>query len=226
MATDATGALTSLGIPTYNVDADAPSGLGLNAIVASINTKLQARTGNLALTDAAATITFGGDSSIFRGAASEIRADAFFIPVRSSGYYSLGAKVTGDTGTARWAVKTTGVLIWADGTNAEDTNLYRNGANSLKTDGEIRINLDLIVALNNTSKIYFGSALDTNVYRSGAGLLKTDGDFWAAGTLIVTGHFRSGDVQGSNTNLVQATKKLAVYDTNNTLQGYLQLYTG
>lgn len=37
MATDATGSPTSLGIPTYNVDADAPSGLGFNAAMAAID---------------------------------------------------------------------------------------------------------------------------------------------------------------------------------------------
>lgn len=43
MATDATGTPTSLGIPTFNVDSDAPSGLGFNAAMAEINTLLAAR---------------------------------------------------------------------------------------------------------------------------------------------------------------------------------------
>lgn len=44
MPTDATGTPTSLGIPTYNVDADAPSGLGFNEAMAVIDALLVART--------------------------------------------------------------------------------------------------------------------------------------------------------------------------------------
>jgi hypothetical protein len=44
MATDATGTPTSPdNIPTYNVSADAPSGLGFNAAMAAIQTALSAR---------------------------------------------------------------------------------------------------------------------------------------------------------------------------------------
>lgn len=43
MATDATGTPTSLGIPTYNVNVDAPSGNGFNAAMAEIDTLLQGR---------------------------------------------------------------------------------------------------------------------------------------------------------------------------------------
>ena len=43
MPTDATGTPTSLGIPTFNVDADAPSGLGFNAAMAEINALIGAR---------------------------------------------------------------------------------------------------------------------------------------------------------------------------------------
>lgn len=43
MAQDATGTPTSLGIPTYDVNADAPTGVGLNAIVGVIDTLIAAR---------------------------------------------------------------------------------------------------------------------------------------------------------------------------------------
>ena len=43
MATDATGTPTSLGIPTYNPDVDAPSGLGFNAAMEAINNLIDAR---------------------------------------------------------------------------------------------------------------------------------------------------------------------------------------
>ena len=43
MATDATGTPTSLGIPKFNTSADAPSGLGFNAAMDTINTLIAAR---------------------------------------------------------------------------------------------------------------------------------------------------------------------------------------
>ena len=43
MATDATGTPTSLGIPTYDVNSDAPTGNGFNAAMASIDTLIKAR---------------------------------------------------------------------------------------------------------------------------------------------------------------------------------------
>lgn len=43
MATDATGTPTSLGIPKYNTSADAPSGLGFNAAMDTIDALLVAR---------------------------------------------------------------------------------------------------------------------------------------------------------------------------------------
>ncbi|MDE2098581.1 MAG: hypothetical protein KGL39_15105 [Patescibacteria group bacterium] len=44
MPTDLTGTPTSLGIGTYNVDADAPSGLGFNAAMGQIDTLIGKRT--------------------------------------------------------------------------------------------------------------------------------------------------------------------------------------
>lgn len=43
MPTDATGTPTALGIPTFNVDVDAPSGLGFNEAMAQIDALIQLR---------------------------------------------------------------------------------------------------------------------------------------------------------------------------------------
>jgi hypothetical protein len=56
MATDATGTPTSLGIPKYNTSADAPSGLGFNAAMDSINTLLVARVSTNSVQTAGATV--------------------------------------------------------------------------------------------------------------------------------------------------------------------------
>lgn len=67
MATDATGTPTPLGIPTYNVNADAPSGNGNNAQMQAIDSLLQARAtlaGTPAFTGAPTSTTpTAGDNS-------------------------------------------------------------------------------------------------------------------------------------------------------------------
>jgi len=65
--------------------------------------------------------------------------------------------------------------------SAHDTNLYRNSAGSLKTDGQLSV-LGNINALG--SSIYFGVALDTNLYRSAANTLKTDGSINAVNDVV------------------------------------------
>lgn len=78
--------------------------------------------------------------------------------------------------------------------SALDTNLYRSGANTLKTDDEFLSGSSLtafsgdpgriqVGAAGGTPIIYFGNALDVNLYRSGADALKTDDDFYSAVSL-------------------------------------------
>ena len=56
-----------------------------------------------------------------------------------------------------------------------DTNIYRNAANTLKTDDTMVVAGDFYAE----GTIYFGAAADTNLYRSAANTLKTDDDFIA-----------------------------------------------
>jgi|SRR5215471_1346350 len=74
------------------------------------------------------------------------------------------------------------------GSGTGDTNLYRQAASALKTDGYFRAGANVVgahgtsaeigmggVGPSGASGIYFGSAADTNLYRSAANELKTDG---------------------------------------------------
>jgi hypothetical protein len=74
-----------------------------------------------------------------------------------------------------------------------DTNLYRAGANYLKTDDDFASALSVAASAGTVNQvqvgggtvpvIYFGSAADTNLYRAGADLLKTDDTFYSAANI-------------------------------------------
>src|SRR5499427_553347 len=107
----------------------------------------------------------------------------------------------GDTQPA-WRVLGSGRMDWGPGgATAPDTNLYRNAASSLKTDGQLQTGLGIYssaglanqINLNTDGKLYFSSAFDTNLYRSAAGILKTDNSFITAGNLSVL--LATGDTQ-------------------------------
>src|SRR5215471_781795 len=119
----------------------------------------------------------------------------------------------GDTQPA-WRVLGSGRMDWGPGgTTAPDTNLYRDAANILATDGVLRFKNQVVTShvvqalvsgdtqprfiLRNEGNIYWGpggsTAPDTNLYRSTAGILKTDNSFITAGNLSVL--LATGDTQ-------------------------------
>ena len=186
MATDATGTPTSLGIPKYNTSVDAPSGLGFNAAMDSINTLLQDR------------VTVAGTRILANKLLSADANPAF--------------RIMGD-GDIEWG---------AGGASAPDTTLYRSVANTLKTDDDFSVALNVLMdgatsilnfragaaastgsiamvvtgdtnsrfQLNRGGIMEWGpgnAAVDTNLYRSATSVLKTDDRFDAAGGLKATG---------------------------------------
>lgn len=115
----------------------------------------------------------------------------------------LGIEVSGDT-YDRFRVLASGKCEWGTGSATQDVNLYRGGANQLKTDdtmyavGGMRCDgtLDLNGNLDfDGSYIYIGS--DCNLYRGGADVLKTDDDF-VCGDLDGTNIEASGYLKSSN----------------------------
>lgn len=77
----------------------------------------------------------GGDTSLFRNAANELRTDGAFVFGTAGGSTSnpyLSLYIGGNH--SRWRVLGDGKQEWSDGTDAADTNLYRSAADVLKTD--------------------------------------------------------------------------------------------
>jgi hypothetical protein len=54
-------------------------------------------------------------------------------------------RATGDV-NARWFVREDGLMFWGPGSAVQDTNLYRSGAGTLKTDNNLTVNGDLTVS--------------------------------------------------------------------------------
>ncbi len=91
------------------------------------------------------------------------------------------------------------ILIEADSHiyfgSASDVNLYRGGANQLRTDDsffsavDIAANLNLAnqIWLSTDGRLYFGSASDTNLYRSAVDTLRTDDNLSVGGVINPTG---------------------------------------
>jgi len=110
------------------------------------------------------------DTNLYRAAANTLKTDGAFTSaldvisqINATGMTRLGG--AGPGGEA-------GIKLG----NAGDTNLYRSGAQILKTDGNFRVGQYLDVDFAGAGyQIRFGSAVDTNLYRNAAGSLKTDG---------------------------------------------------
>ena len=115
MATDATGTPTPLGIPTYNVNVDAPSGNGFNAAMAVIDTLIQARA---ALVSPTFTGTPAAPTPATADNSTKIATTAF---VKAQGYVTSQpvTQVFGRTGAV---VANTGDYTAAQVTNAADKN--------------------------------------------------------------------------------------------------------
>ena len=124
--------------------------------VASAGTLNANATGKTAITiaDSGAQnsgITIGGDTNLYRSAADTLQTDDTFTARNltvttvgtqvglaldsfgSTSNWAATVKLSGDA-NRRFVLQAGGTILWGDGTNAQDTNLYRSAANILKTD--------------------------------------------------------------------------------------------
>lgn len=126
----------------------------------------------------------GGFRSFRAGTASEV----------------LGAGVTGDA-AARYSVDAAGVQKWGAGGGVGDTNLYRAGADELKTDDSFTVG---------SGSVRFN---DFPLWRSQAGRLTAGGDLKVTGNIIVDGSAIIGGsslsgISGSFTDFVAITASI------------------
>lgn len=138
----------------------------------------------------------GGDTNLYRSAAGTLKTDGILRAVLG---LRSDARVYAETGTGlevyigRDAAGTSPTVVWGG-----DTNLYRGGALTLKTDGQLLAVSRIIAYYNTTGQatiggvgpssqagIVLGSGNDTNLYRSAVGRLSTDGELFIAKSVVV-----------------------------------------
>jgi hypothetical protein len=91
------------------------------------------------------------DTNLYRANAGELKTDTILTVggelhtnnlVRSNRANATDSafegRATGDT-NARWFVREDGLMFWGPGTAIQDTNLYRSGAGTLKTDNNLTV---------------------------------------------------------------------------------------
>jgi hypothetical protein len=175
--TDATGTPTSLGIPTFNVDVDEPSGLGFNEAMAVIDSLLVARSGVSSFAGRTGTVT--ANAGDYTAAKVTNAADVSAVGTQTfAGSLSTGHALTGVVGDAVGAALfTTGLL-----------QLRPSGAqNSLVLSQTGDTQFRLIVDSSGKATWGSGSAVgDTNLYRANISSLKTDGTLTAGLGFLAT----------------------------------------
>lgn len=164
----------------------------------------------------ASSITFGGDTNLYRFGAATLKTDGALISSGTQTTTINGLRVTNPT-AAKTATMwmTDGGITWFEYTGllgsilgydstgkvylgATDTSLSRTAAGTLRADSILQVGLDIYaqtglstqLRMGNSSgvpTIEFGSALDTRIYRNAAGSLKTDGQLIVASQILVGG---------------------------------------
>lgn len=142
-----------------------------------------------------AGIVLGGDTNLYRADVDCLGTNDAFRVIRAAGAVAFQTLVPAEPWD-RFRVLVDGQIAWGNGAAGPDTNLYRDAASSLKTDGLLTVANDIqglsdvyarkgaagqviIAPVGGNAGMFFGLALDTNLYRLAASTLKTDGGFFA-----------------------------------------------
>jgi hypothetical protein len=141
---------------------------------------------------AAATLTWGGDTVLYRLAANQLATDDEFVAHTASGGGGAFATAIGSNVYASLLIVGNGTLNWGPGTATQDTNLYRSAAAVLKTDSQFESASDIVARRAAAAQaaiggwgpagqagLMLGNALDAVVYRLGAGQIAADGEIIA-----------------------------------------------
>jgi hypothetical protein len=124
-------------------------------------------------------ITIGVDTNIYRAGTNTLKTDDVFWAVDD--IYSQGIIHAGHDTSNKVDIGHNGVASASAIAFNTDTNLYRNAANTLKTDDEFIIGInggkDTLALTDTTADVGITIGADTNLYRSAANTLKTDDEF-------------------------------------------------
>lgn len=86
-------------------------------------------------------------------------------------------RVTGDA-TPRFITRTDGRMQWSDGTNATDTNLYRDDVETLRTDGAFRVGNYTVATVPSAAASGAGSLIFVTDESGGPTTAESDGANW------------------------------------------------
>jgi hypothetical protein len=89
------------------------------------------------------TLNLAAGKQINVGASGSSATFVALLPT-ATGDYIIGSRVTSDT-VSRFTVRADGRLDWGSGSATQETNLYRSAANTLKTDDNFIVDLNLTV---------------------------------------------------------------------------------
>lgn len=121
----------------------------------------------------------------------------------------LGAYVSAD-GFDRFRIQAGGALAWGSGSAARDTTLYRSGADTLRTDGDLEVGQSLTAA-----NLYAGTA-QTPAPGGSPGQTSVTVNFPAAmpavPRVVVTANSASADINAANIRWVITNKTAASFD--------------
>jgi hypothetical protein len=114
------------------------------------------------------------DVAMYRFGAGMLGLNGALVINRANpGDLAIASSKAGDS-ASRYVVTADGATQWGPGTGASDTNLYRSGVGSLKTDGTMEVNL-LTVRATPTPTIYLGADGAAYLFRNGSGGLSYKG---------------------------------------------------
>lgn len=140
------------------------------------------------------------DTNLYRWGANVLATDDDFLvydkaftALVNSAHAVFTSAMVGES-NYRFVMDSSGSMFWGSGSAGQDTNLYRNGADTLRTDDNFQVGGAIVVTgelYRSNAKFFIdgGGALqwgpgdwsrDVNLYRWGADFLKTDDNFQVA----------------------------------------------
>jgi hypothetical protein len=173
----------------------------------------------------AGTPTFSGNLNFTSG--FTVSGSSGASSSAAAGTTAWRAKVTAD-GVDRWAVTGDGTMSWGDGTASRDTNLFRSGANVLRTNDSLTVDQDLTSNNLTVTNVATLNTLNVTTLTPGSTALTAGGILvaatgWSISALSV-GVLKAGFVT-LNMNFQRTGAAVTTDSTGNPSTGVVQMGT-